>query len=201
MFPRLAVLRKFCQLGAIEKHHKFISISKRERERKREGDIVIRFADDDDDDDNGYPPLWSPPRRRPQINISSTSSRRFSSKLDRRKIPRHNVCRITHPRNDRFFFSPFLSLCVCVPTRRIYNFAIFFSCSAHHRLDLFICLFIYFFPHRSSFRGSNSICHADGSFDNILPLDLYVSRCTTTNNGIKNSGAATMALTSPHRFS
>lgn len=199
MFPRLAVLRKFCQLGAIEKHHKFISISKRERER--EGDIVIRFADDDDDDDNGYPPLWSPPRRRPQINISSTSSRRFSSKLDRRKIPRHNVCRITHPRNDRFFFSPFLSLCVCVPTRRIYNFAIFFSCSAHHRLDLFICLFIYFFPHRSSFRGSNSICHADGSFDNILPLDLYVSRCTTTNNGIKNSGAATMALTSPHRFS
>ena len=115
MFPRLAVLRKFCQLGAIEKHHKFISISKRERERKREGDIVIRFADDDDDDDNGYPPLWSPPRRRPQINISSTSSRRFSSKLDRRKIPRHNVCRITHPRNDRFFFFPSLYVCVYQP--------------------------------------------------------------------------------------
>lgn len=145
MFPRLAVLRKFCQLGAIEKHHKFISISKRERERKREGDIVIRFADDDDDDDNGYPPLWSPPRRRPQINISSTSSRRFSSKLDRRKIPRHNVCRITHPRNDRFFFSPSLSLCVCVPTRRIYNFAIFFHAPLIIGwIYLFVCLFIFF---------------------------------------------------------
>lgn len=42
MFPRAgrAVLRKFCQVGAIEKHRKFISIPR---------DIVIVRADDDDD--------------------------------------------------------------------------------------------------------------------------------------------------------
>lgn len=47
MFPRRAVLRKFCQVGAIEKHRKFISIPR---------DIVIVRADDDngwlDDDED-----------------------------------------------------------------------------------------------------------------------------------------------------
>lgn len=72
---------------------------------------------------------------------------------DRRKIPRYNgVCRIIHPRNDRFLFF-FFSL----PTRRIYNFAIF-SCPANHRSDLFIplfvYLFIYFFPPSPTFQAS-----------------------------------------------
>ena len=91
---------------------------------------------------------------------------------------------VAQPRNDRFFYradgfttslQPFFSH----PFPSMLRF-FFFSSSSFFQP----CAFV-----RSSFR-SNSICHADGSFDNILPLDLYVSRWTTgSNNSTKNSTA------------
>lgn len=140
MFPRLAVLRKFCQLGAIEKHHKFISISKRERERETSSS----------DSQTTTSTTTMVRNDRSSAMITTTTRTTTANKyiveqstflvVDRRKIP-GIMCVVLLIRET----TDFLSLSLFVPTRRIYNFAIF-SGSAHHRLDLFICLFIYFFP-------------------------------------------------------
>lgn len=170
MFPRLAVLRKFCQLGAIEKHHKFISISKRERERET--------SSSDSQTTTSTTTMVRNDRSSAMITITTrtTTANKYIVEqstflvVDRRKIP-GIMCVVLLIRETTDFLS--LSLTLYQPDG--------FTTSPFFQAPLIIgwiylsvCLFI--FSPGSSFRCSNSICHADGSFDNILPLDLYVSR-------------------------
>ena len=95
-----------------------------------------------------------------------------------------NVCRVAHPRNDRFLhhrdrFTTSLQPFFPRPFSAGANFFFFFFFCFGHPPFFEPCAFV-----RSSFR-SNSICHADGSFDNILPLDLYVSWWTTATTAPK----------------
>lgn len=141
MFPRLAVLRKFCQLGAIEKHHKFISISKRERERETSSS----------DSQTTTSTTTMVRNDRSSAMITTTTRTTTANKyiveqstflvVDRRKIP-GIMCVVLLIRETTDFLSLSLSLCTNQTDLQLRHFFRLRSSSVG-----FIYLFVYlFFP-------------------------------------------------------